>query len=129
MPASRSSARHCAQAADRDCLNELLSWIADHVREDLSVSALAARVNMSVRNFARAFKREFSMTPAAHVESIRVEAARRKLEMGSASVAEIANEVGFGSIDTLRRAFVRQTGHTPRVTRKDRVPQRTAATG
>jgi len=119
-----------AQAADRDCLHELLPWIADHVKEDLSVSALAARVGMSVRNFARAFKRELSMTPAAYVESIRVESARRKLEMGSASIAEVATEVGFGSIDTLRRAFVRQTGHTPRLTRanKDPRPPRTAAT-
>jgi transcriptional regulator GlxA family with amidase domain len=118
-----------AQAADRDCLHELLPWIADHVKADLSVGALAARVGMSVRNFARAFKRELSMTPAAYVESMRVEAARRKLEMGSASIAEVAAEVGFGSIDTLRRAFVRQTGHTPRVTRahKERTPPPRAA--
>jgi transcriptional regulator GlxA family with amidase domain len=116
-----------AQAADRDCLHELLPWIADHVKEDLSVSALAARAGMSVRNFARAFKRELRMTPAAYVEAIRVEAARRKLEMGSASVAEVAGEVGFGSIDTLRRAFVRQTGRTPRVARTERLAPRTAA--
>jgi transcriptional regulator GlxA family with amidase domain len=106
-----------AQAADRDCLHELLPWIVDHVKDDLSVSALAARTGMSVRNFARAFKRELSMTPAAYVESIRIEAARRKLEMGDASIAEVATAVGFGSVDTLRRAFVRQTGHPPRLAR------------
>jgi transcriptional regulator GlxA family with amidase domain len=106
-----------AQAADRDVLRELLPWIAEHVKEDLSVGVLAERVGMSVRNFARAFKHELSLTPAAYVESVRVEAARRKLEMGKASVAEVAAEVGFGSIDTLRRAFVRQTGTTPRAKR------------
>jgi transcriptional regulator GlxA family with amidase domain len=106
-----------AQASDRDALRELLPWIAERVRDDLSVSVLAQRVGMSVRNFARAFKRELSMTPAAYVEMVRVEAARRKLEMGAASIAEVATEVGFGSIDTLRRAFVRQTGHTPRAGR------------
>lgn len=69
------------------------------------------------------------MTPAGYVESVRVEAARRKLEMGSASIAEVAVEVGFGSVDTLRRAFVRQTGHTPRMSRahKERSGPRTAA--
>ena len=108
-----------AQAPDRDVLRELLPWIAENVKADLSVSVLAQRVGMSVRNFARAFKRELSMTPAAYVESVRVEAARRKLEMGTASMAEVASEVGFGSIDTLRRAFVRQTGRTPRAKRSN----------
>jgi transcriptional regulator GlxA family with amidase domain len=120
-----------AQAADHDGLRELLPWIAEHVRDDLSVGVLAQRVGMSVRNFARAFKRQVSMTPAGYVESVRVEAARRKLEMGDASIAEIAGEVGFGSVDTLRRAFVRQTGSTPRVSRtvsKGRAPLPAAAT-
>lgn len=107
-----------AQAADRDALRELLPWIAEHIQDDLSVAMLAQRVGMSVRNFARAFKQKLSTTPAAYVESIRVEAARRKLEMGDASIAEVAEEVGFGSVDTLRRAFVRQTGSTPRATRR-----------
>ena len=91
---------------------------AENIRADLSVSVLAARVGMSTRNFARAFKRELGMTPATYVESVRVEAAQRKLEMGSAALAEIADQVGFGSIDTLRRAFVRHTGRPPSLARK-----------
>jgi len=55
-----------------------------------------------------------SVTPAAYVEGVRVEAARRKLELGTASLAEVAADVGFGSVDTLRRAFVRATGQPPR---------------
>ncbi|HKU40149.1 MAG TPA: DJ-1/PfpI family protein [Polyangiales bacterium] len=106
-----------AQVADRKPLRDLQLWIAEHLREDLSVSALAAQVGMSVRNFARAFKREMSITPAAYVEGLRVEAAQRKLELGTPSLAEVARDVGFGSVDTLRRAFVRATGQPPRALR------------
>jgi transcriptional regulator GlxA family with amidase domain len=107
-----------AQAADRKPLRDLQGWIGEHLKADLSVVALAARVGMSVRNFARMFKREMSMTPAAYVEGVRVEAARRKLELGTASLAEVAREVGFGSVDTLRRAFVRETGEPPSACRE-----------
>lgn len=102
-----------AQAADRKPLRELLPWIAEHLAGDLSVPALAARVAMSPRNFARAFKRELNATPAAYVEAVRVEAARRKLQLGASTLVEIAADVGFGSVDSMRRAFVSQTGEPP----------------
>ncbi|MET0384627.1 MAG: helix-turn-helix domain-containing protein [Polyangiales bacterium] len=117
------------QAVDNAPLRELVPWIAENIRADLGVAVLAARVGMSIRNFARAFKRETGITPATYVESLRVEVAQRKLEMGSASIAEIADEVGFGSIDTLRRAFVRQTGRPPSQARdrKDRLDNAASA--
>ena len=73
---SQFSAQLAAQPAEREPLRELQAWIPDHLDEDLSVAALAARAFMSERNFARAFRRETGMTPAAHVEAARVERAR-----------------------------------------------------
>ena len=101
------------QQADRTPITDLKAWILEHPGADLSVPALAARVGKSVRNFARSFRRELSMTPAAYVEAVRVEVARRKIEIGSASLDEVAAQVGFGAVETLRRAFVRQTGRPP----------------
>jgi transcriptional regulator GlxA family with amidase domain len=101
------------QDADRLPFDDLKAWILENPGADLSVPALAARAGMSVRNFARAFRREVSMTPAAYVESARIEAARRKIEIGSDSLDEIAGQVGFGGAGTLRRAFRRQTGMPP----------------
>ena len=68
------SAQLAAQMAEREPLRELQAWIADHLDEDLSVPALARRACMSERNFARAFRDETGMTPAAYVELARVEA-------------------------------------------------------
>jgi transcriptional regulator GlxA family with amidase domain len=107
------SAQLAAQVADRAPLRELQAWIPDHLDEDLSVPALARRACMSDRNFARAFRRETGMTPGAYVENARVERARIALETGDLPVEAIAHQAGFGTVETMRRAFRRQVGVSP----------------
>jgi transcriptional regulator GlxA family with amidase domain len=107
------SAQLAAQTADRAPLRDLQAWIPDHLDEDLTVPALARRSNMSDRNFARAFRRETGMTPAAYVEAARVERARIALETGDLSVEAVARQAGFGTVETMRRAFRRRVGVSP----------------
>ena len=76
-------------------------------RGSLGAGAGAARVAMSPRNFARVFTREVGMTPARFVESVRVEAARRRLEESVHGVESVAASCGFGTAESMRRAFLR----------------------
>jgi transcriptional regulator GlxA family with amidase domain len=87
--------------------------LPDNLTEDTGVEALAARVGMSARNFARVFRRETGTTPAAYVEALRIESARRLLEDTSVTVAAVAERVGMRHPETLHRAFVRRVGTTP----------------
>jgi transcriptional regulator GlxA family with amidase domain len=107
------SAQLAAQTAEREPLRALQSWIPDNLTADLSVPALAARTFMSERNFARAFRAETGMTPAAYVESARVESARIALETGALRVETVAQRSGFGTVETMRRAFRRRLGVSP----------------
>jgi len=107
------SAQLRAQAAERAPLRELQAWIADHPDADLTVAALAARAAMSVRNFARAFTREVGVTPAEYVEAVRVEVARHRLETSTEAIDAIAAACGFGTVETLRRAFARRLQVSP----------------
>jgi transcriptional regulator GlxA family with amidase domain len=68
---------------------------------------------MSPRHFARVFTRELGITPARYVERARIEAARGWLEGSDASLDEVAAATGFGSAETLRRAFQRLLGVPP----------------
>jgi transcriptional regulator GlxA family with amidase domain len=101
------SSHLATQLAEHDGLAEVQSWIADHLDEDLSVPRLAARAAMSPRHFARVFRAETGVTPARFVERARVEQARTRLEESSAGVEEIARSCGFGTPETMRRAFLR----------------------
>jgi transcriptional regulator GlxA family with amidase domain len=87
--------------------------MADNLDADLRVEALAERASMSPRNFARAFRREIGLTPAAYVEALRVEAARQHLERGSEPIESVADRAGFGTPETMRRAFARRVGVAP----------------
>ena len=110
---SQFAAPLVAQRTQLDALSELLAWMRDNPRADLSVEALARRAGMSVRNFARVFRRETGTTPAAFVEELRIEAARRSLELSRGSVKEIAHACGFPNAATAHRAFRRRLGVTP----------------
>jgi transcriptional regulator GlxA family with amidase domain len=110
---SQFSGHLTAQLADRRPLRELQGWLADHLDEDLSVGALAARVNMSSRTFARSFRSEVGVTPADYVERLRVGAARHWLETTDRAIADIARACGFGATETLYRAFNRAVHVSP----------------
>lgn len=105
-----------AQVAGRDMacrFHGLHAWIADHLTEDLSVIALAERVNMSARSFARGYAAVVGETPGRMVEAMRIEAAKQALERGHASIKQIAAACGFGDAERMRRAFLRRLGVSP----------------
>lgn len=110
---SQFSAQLSARLADRDPLREVQAWITGNLDADLSVDALAHRAHMSPRNFARAFKREIGITPAAYVARARVERAQQLLQSSGASLRNVALLCGFGSEDRMRRAFQRTLGVGP----------------
>jgi transcriptional regulator GlxA family with amidase domain len=104
---SQFSAHLRGQVTSREPIRDLQAWIPDELDSDLSVEALARRAAMSPRNFSRVFKRETEMTPASFVELARVEHARRLLEDSTAGVEAIAAKCGFGTGESMRRAFLR----------------------
>jgi transcriptional regulator GlxA family with amidase domain len=107
------SAQLRAQAAGNPTIADLQRWMADHLDDDLSVAALAARAHLSERTFARTFRAETGTTPAAHAEALRIEEARRLLETTDLTVAAIAQRLGYAHGETLHRVFLRAVGTTP----------------
>lgn len=95
------------QASDRKPIAEIRSWALDNLGQDLPVEKLAAKASMSPRNFARVFLKDTGTTPARFVERLRVEAARRRLEESKDKLEKVANDCGFGSLQGLRRSFLR----------------------
>ncbi|MEV0699152.1 helix-turn-helix domain-containing protein [Saccharopolyspora sp. NPDC050389] len=99
-------------------IDELRMFIADHLAGDLSAAALAERMCLSERHFARVFRQETGTTPAAYVEAARVEAARRLLESTDQPLDQVASACGLGSVETLHRALRKQIGTTPAAYRR-----------
>src|SRR5262249_47044316 len=112
-----------AQAqSDSDMFTELEQWIAENLKRDLRIEALAERVHMSPRNFARLYAKTRGRTPAKAVEAIRIDAARRRLEEAADRIAKISDDCGFPDEEQMRVAFVRVLGVPPREYRRHFAP-------
>lgn len=86
---------------------QLLTWIPAHLRDDLSVEALATQVSVSPRHLSRLLREELQTTPGALVERMRTQAAADHLLHTDAPIATVATRAGFGSVASLHRAFAR----------------------
>ncbi len=109
---SQFSAELAAGAAD-ERFAALARWMARHLADDLGVEALAERMAMSPRNFARRFTEALGEPPARHVQSLRLDAARRLLTAGGLSIERVAARCGFASAETMRAAFARRLNLSP----------------
>jgi transcriptional regulator GlxA family with amidase domain len=103
-----------AQAGVSYGISDLLVWLPENLLEDLSIPALARKVAMSPRNFARTFLREVGTTPAKYVERIRLETACREIVRNGQTIHGAAQLSGLGSNEALRRVFLRHMGVTPK---------------
>ncbi|CAM5473726.1 MULTISPECIES: GlxA family transcriptional regulator [Streptomyces] len=94
-------------------VEDLRHHIMRHISEPLTVADLAEYAHLSERQLTRVFKTELGMTPSAYIESARVELARNQLESTDATLERIVTACGFGTTDTLIRAFRRRLDTTP----------------
>jgi transcriptional regulator GlxA family with amidase domain len=97
----------------KDPLRQVLDDVARDPTADHSLEALSERARFSVRHLTRVFQHELGVTPGRYVEGVRVEAAKARLQRSDEPLATIAHAAGFGSEETMRRAFWRELSTTP----------------
>src|SRR5262245_11603102 len=113
-PGGQSQFSRYLQAQQReDPFGTLQLWVLENLDADLSVERLAARVGTSVRHFSRQFRAVVGLSPAAFVQRVRVEEARRRMEDGNARLKDVARRCGFADEQALRRVFRHLLGVTP----------------
>ena len=99
-----------------------LGGVLEQVRADLkaswSVTHMARAAAMSPRTFLRRFTESTAQAPGQWLIAERVAEAQRLLESTSLPVERIAEEVGFGSVQTLRHHFQARLGLAPREYRR-----------
>lgn len=94
-------------------IRELLDGIVAEPAGDHRLPQLAKRASLSERHLRRLFAAQTGTTPARFTERVRVEAARELLEEDAPTVDAVAAHCGFGSPETMRRAFLRVLGVGP----------------
>ena len=93
-------------------IQQVLSYINEHLTEELSVEQLAEQAYLSKYHFMRLFKAQTGSTVHAYVRQKRLLHAARLIREGTA-VGKAAADSGFGDYSAFHRAFRERFGISP----------------
>ncbi|MBR8832944.1 MAG: helix-turn-helix transcriptional regulator [Stigonema ocellatum SAG 48.90 = DSM 106950] len=99
-------------------LQQVTQYIHEHLHLDIKLIDLAAIAQMSPYHFLRLFKQSMGVTPHQYILQCRIEKAKRLLQYGELSIADVAATVGFCDQSHLTRYFKRILGVTPKQLRR-----------
>jgi len=88
-------------------------WMHDHLDTPIAVEELAARAEMSMSTFYRAFKDATGTTPTQYHKTLRLHEARRLVALRSRSMTAISETVGYASPAQFSRDYKRTFGSAP----------------
>ncbi len=99
-------------------LAPVLDWMREHLREPLTVAAIARHANMTERTLIRHFHASTGTTPIKWLTAQRIQRARELLETGTLPVEDVGEASGLGAPANFRRHFILATGVTPSTYRR-----------
>ncbi len=88
-------------------------YIEENMTEKISFEDLAFQMATSRRNFDRRFIKATGNTPVEYLQRMKIEAAKRLLELGRKNITEVMYEVGYADDKAFREIFKRLTGLSP----------------
>ena len=90
-----------------------------HLDDTLSITQVAAQVDLSVRMLEYLFKRTLQQTPAAYYRHLRLQVARKMVVDTRLPLQEIAMRTGFNSLSVFSSVFRKHYGQSPAKHRRD----------
>jgi transcriptional regulator GlxA family with amidase domain len=109
---------HAPPSAQGCSLEPLLRWMSASVHEPLTLAAIAARANLSIRTLSRRFREQTGTTPQRWLHHARIHRAQYLLETTDYTLDRIARQAGFGSATTFRDRFKGTVGVSPQTYRR-----------
>lgn len=94
-------------------IRNIIHYINLHLKEDLSLSSLAARFNLSRSYLSDRFRREVHINLTDYVNLTRIQFAANLLRYHHYSISAAAQEIGIPDVSYFTRLFKRSMGETP----------------
>lgn len=100
-------------SGDNAALRTILQYCTDHFNEKLLLENLSEDLHFSKYYISHIISRSLNMGFNEYINALRVDAACRLLSNTDKKIADISEEVGFGTIRSFNRAFRQQQQMTP----------------
>ena len=88
-------------------------FILSHISETITTETLAKECGMNRTYLCKLFTEETGMTLGQYVTQIKVDEAKRLMDITGKSIAEIAEYLGYSSQSHFQRVFKKASGMTP----------------
>lgn len=88
-------------------------FIENNATEVFTVEGLCERLGMSRRTFERRFRKNTGNSIVEYIQRVKVEQAKKQLEVGSKTINEIIFDVGYNDVDAFRKVFKKYTDLSP----------------
>ncbi|GKX65765.1 AraC family transcriptional regulator [Inconstantimicrobium mannanitabidum] len=103
-----------------DRLTEIVDYIKDNKKLDLSLEMVAEKVNLTPQYFSKFFKKYMGISYIKYLNSLRLESAYRELINTDLSIINIAIENGFSDVKAFNKLFKNVYGSNPGEYRKNK---------
>jgi LacI family transcriptional regulator len=100
-------------AVENPTVAAALAFIAANSRHPIGPDDVARAVGAGTRTLQNHFRSAIQRPIASEIRRVRIERAKRELAQGNRTLAAIARDVGFGTIQRLVEVFRREVGTTP----------------
>jgi AraC-like DNA-binding protein len=101
-------------ARDRRRAVEAALWMDEYAHEPIDLDSAARAAGLSPFHFLRLFASVLGVTPHQYLLRARLRHAARLLAEDTASITDVAYDVGFGDLSNFVRTFRRAAGVSPR---------------
>ena len=103
---------------DKDILKEMIAYINDNYRDEITIDQLCSAGNISRSKCSRLFRDYLHISPLHFIQQTRLEKSLYLLKNTSLHVSEISNYCGFNQQSYFNRLFMRKYGMTPKEYRR-----------
>ena len=115
----RVTSAEAPKAQEERAIAGITRYLQQHLSEEVSLSVLAEEFHLNPQYISQHFKNEIGVGFLAYLTNIRVEKAKKLLLSTSLSVAEIAEQAGYGDYRVFTKVFKKAEGITPSQYRRD----------
>ncbi len=101
------------QQGESDIIRRAQQHISSHIREKLSVTLVASRIDVSPSYMTALFHKHLAIAPGEYIRRAKLQESKRLIQEGTMNFTEIASALEYSTVHHFSRQFKEHFGITP----------------
>lgn len=119
LPALQAFSPSLPDPQEEEAMSQIVLFMKENLNGELRLETLCRHMGMSKTALMNLFQKNFSSSPMAYFERLRMMEAQKLMRQSQLSIAAIADRLGFSSPAYFATRFRHATGQTPRAYRRE----------